>query len=140
MHESFRWTVTRDEDGVWIVECPSIPGCVSQGATKSQALKNIRDAIRLCLEVRGRAWHAFDGGNLSGGGLGLEGALRRSKEKHGFAVCSKWRKPSLLRVAVWFWCQVLSSSEIERFRIVRIRSPSNDKTVLLFRTVIRQVS
>ena len=42
----------RDEDGVWIAECPSIPGCVSQGSTKEEALKNIKEAIRLCLEVR----------------------------------------------------------------------------------------
>jgi predicted RNase H-like HicB family nuclease len=45
-------TVDRDEDGVWVVECPSIPGCVSQGKTKQQALKNIKEAIALCLEVR----------------------------------------------------------------------------------------
>ncbi len=45
-------TVDRDEDGVWVVECPSIPGCISQGATKDEALTNIQDAIRLCLEVR----------------------------------------------------------------------------------------
>lgn len=48
----FNVTIDRDEDGVWIVECPSIPGCVSQGATKTEALENIRDAIKLCLEVR----------------------------------------------------------------------------------------
>lgn len=42
----------RDEDGVWIVECPSIPGCVSQGSTREEALENIKEAIRLCLEVR----------------------------------------------------------------------------------------
>jgi predicted RNase H-like HicB family nuclease len=45
-------TLDRDEDGVWIVECPSIPGCVSQGSTKDEALENIEDAIRACLEVR----------------------------------------------------------------------------------------
>lgn len=45
-------TIDRDEDGVWIVECPSIPGCVSQGATKEEALENVREAIKLCLEVR----------------------------------------------------------------------------------------
>ena len=48
----FPVTIDRDEDGVWIIECPSIPGCVSQGSTKAQALKNIREAIKLCLEVR----------------------------------------------------------------------------------------
>ncbi len=45
-------TVDRDEDGMWVVECPSIPGCVSQGKTKEQALKDIKEAIALCLEVR----------------------------------------------------------------------------------------
>ena len=42
----------RDEDGVWVVECPAIPGCVSQGNTKEQALENIKEAIELCLQVR----------------------------------------------------------------------------------------
>ena len=45
-------TIDRDEDGAWIVECPAIPGCVSQGETKAEALDNIREAIALCLEVR----------------------------------------------------------------------------------------
>lgn len=45
-------TLDRDEDGVWIAECPSIPGCVSQGTSRDEALKNIRDAIAACLEVR----------------------------------------------------------------------------------------
>ena len=45
-------TVDRDEDGMWVVECPAIPGCVSQGKTKEDALKNIKEAIALCLEVR----------------------------------------------------------------------------------------
>ncbi len=48
----FLVTIDRDEDGVWVVECPSIPGCVTQGATQDEALANVRDAIRLCLEVR----------------------------------------------------------------------------------------
>jgi predicted RNase H-like HicB family nuclease len=48
----FNVTIDRDEDGVWIVECPSIPGCVSQGKTKDEALDNIKEAIGLCLEVR----------------------------------------------------------------------------------------
>ena len=48
----FNVTIDRDEDGVWVVECPSIPGCVSQGETKEEALENIREAIALCLEVR----------------------------------------------------------------------------------------
>ncbi|MCB2261651.1 MAG: type II toxin-antitoxin system HicB family antitoxin [Candidatus Thiosymbion ectosymbiont of Robbea hypermnestra] len=48
----FSVTIDKDEDGVWIVECPVIPGCVSQGATKDEALANIKEAIQLCLEVR----------------------------------------------------------------------------------------
>ena len=38
--------------GMWVSECPSIPGCVSQGKTKAEAIKNIKEAIALCLEVR----------------------------------------------------------------------------------------
>jgi predicted RNase H-like HicB family nuclease len=48
----FNVTLDRDEDGAWIVECPSIPGCVSQGQTKEEALENIKDAIAACLQVR----------------------------------------------------------------------------------------
>ena len=48
----FNVTIDRDEDGIWIVECPSIPGCVSQGHTKQDAIENIRDAISACLQVR----------------------------------------------------------------------------------------
>ncbi len=45
-------TIYQDEDGVYIAECPSIPGCVSQGSSEEEAEKNIRDAIRECLAVR----------------------------------------------------------------------------------------
>ncbi len=45
-------TVDRDEDGAFVAECPAIPGCVSQGHTEKEALTNIEDAIRQCLEVR----------------------------------------------------------------------------------------
>ncbi|HMD98264.1 MAG TPA: type II toxin-antitoxin system HicB family antitoxin [Terriglobia bacterium] len=34
------------EDGYWVVECPSLPGCVSQGKTKEEAAQNIKEAIR----------------------------------------------------------------------------------------------
>ncbi len=34
------------EDGYWVVECPSLPGCVSQGSTKEEAVANIKEAIR----------------------------------------------------------------------------------------------
>ncbi|MEW6281443.1 MAG: type II toxin-antitoxin system HicB family antitoxin [Candidatus Eremiobacterota bacterium] len=45
-------TIDRDEDGMVIAECPSIPGCLSQGKTEAEALVNIREAIVPCLEVR----------------------------------------------------------------------------------------
>ena len=45
-------TINRDEDGIFVVECPSIPGCISQGKTEEEAIENIRDAIKQCLEVR----------------------------------------------------------------------------------------
>ena len=45
-------TLERDETGMIIAECPSIPGCVSQGATEEEALENVREAIAGCLEAR----------------------------------------------------------------------------------------
>ncbi len=48
----FLVTIERDEDGTLAVECPAIPGCISQGKTEEEALSNIQDAIRQCLEVR----------------------------------------------------------------------------------------
>ena len=48
----FLVTVERDEDGTWVAECPSIPGCVSQGKAKQEALANIKEAVLGCLEVR----------------------------------------------------------------------------------------
>ena len=48
----FLVTIYQDEDGAYIAECPSIPGCVSQGLTESEADANVADAIRECLAVR----------------------------------------------------------------------------------------
>ena len=48
----FLTTIYADDDGFWISECPSIPGCISQGKTKSEAMENIKEAIAGCLEVR----------------------------------------------------------------------------------------
>lgn len=45
-------TIFCDEDGMFITECPSVPGCVSQGKTEKEAEKNIREAIKECLKVR----------------------------------------------------------------------------------------
>ncbi len=43
--------IFRGEDGFWIAECPSLPGCISQGKSKEDAIFNIREAIRLYIEV-----------------------------------------------------------------------------------------
>jgi predicted RNase H-like HicB family nuclease len=40
------------EDGWIVIECPSLPGCLSQGRTREEALANIREAIELSLETR----------------------------------------------------------------------------------------
>jgi predicted RNase H-like HicB family nuclease len=45
-------TLEPDETGMLIAECPSIPGCISQGRTEAEALDNIREAIAGCLEAR----------------------------------------------------------------------------------------
>lgn len=39
------------EDGYFIAECPSLPGCVSQGKTREESIENIREAIQLYIEV-----------------------------------------------------------------------------------------
>lgn len=35
----------KGEDGYWIAECPSLPGCVSQGKTREDAIENVKEAI-----------------------------------------------------------------------------------------------
>ncbi|MBN2541271.1 type II toxin-antitoxin system HicB family antitoxin [bacterium] len=39
------------EDGFWVAECPSLPGCISQGKSKEEAINNIREAIKLYIEA-----------------------------------------------------------------------------------------
>jgi predicted RNase H-like HicB family nuclease len=48
----FPVTLKRDEDGFVVVECPALPGCLSQGRTEAEALANIREAIEASLETR----------------------------------------------------------------------------------------
>jgi predicted RNase H-like HicB family nuclease len=48
----FLITLTQDEDQMWVAECPSIPGCVSQGESRDEAINNVREAIAACLETR----------------------------------------------------------------------------------------
>ena len=46
----YRIIIEQDEDGMYIAECPTLPGCISQGKTREEALVNIRDAIKGYLE------------------------------------------------------------------------------------------
>lgn len=46
----FRVLVEQDEDGVFVAQVPSLPGCVSQGETRSEAIDRVREAIELYLE------------------------------------------------------------------------------------------
>ena len=48
----FLVTLETDEDGWLVAECPALPGCVSQGRTREEALANIREAIMASLETR----------------------------------------------------------------------------------------
>ena len=45
-------TLERDETGMIVAECPSVPGCISQGTTEAAAIENVREAIQGCLEAR----------------------------------------------------------------------------------------
>jgi predicted RNase H-like HicB family nuclease len=47
----FKVVLEPGEDGWFVVECPALPGCVSQGKTESEAIINIREAIELWLET-----------------------------------------------------------------------------------------
>ena len=47
---TYRVTLMESDEG-WSVSCPALPGCHSQGATRAEALENIKEAIRLWLEV-----------------------------------------------------------------------------------------
>ena len=46
----YRILIEQDEDGVYVAECASLPGCISQGKTRGEAVKNIQDAITGYLE------------------------------------------------------------------------------------------
>ncbi|MEO8603507.1 MAG: type II toxin-antitoxin system HicB family antitoxin [bacterium] len=39
------------EDGYWVAECPSLPGCISQGRDRDTAIANIREAIEVYVEA-----------------------------------------------------------------------------------------
>lgn len=46
----YRVTIEQDEDGVFVAEVPSLPGCITQGATRLDAIENAKEAIELYLE------------------------------------------------------------------------------------------
>jgi len=48
---NFNVVITQDEDGIYVADCPAVPGCHSQGSTYEDAEKNIKEAIKLCLKV-----------------------------------------------------------------------------------------
>ena len=41
----YRILIEQDEDGMFVAECPALPGCISQGKTRKEAIANIKDAI-----------------------------------------------------------------------------------------------
>ncbi len=47
-------TMERDEDGYYVVDCPSLPGCLSQGKTPDEAMANIKEAIEGIVDLRRR--------------------------------------------------------------------------------------
>ena len=46
----YRIVIEEDEDGIFVVECPLLPGCISQGKTRQEAIENIKDAMAGYLE------------------------------------------------------------------------------------------
>jgi len=46
----YRVLIEQDEDGFFVAEVPSLPGCISQGQTRAEATENIKEAIALYLE------------------------------------------------------------------------------------------
>ena len=51
-HKQLPILLEKDEDGMYIAECPALVGCYSQGTTMDEALKNVQEAIELCLEEK----------------------------------------------------------------------------------------
>jgi predicted RNase H-like HicB family nuclease len=46
----YRVLIEQDEDGIYVAEVPSLPGCISQGQTREQAVENIKEAIAVYLK------------------------------------------------------------------------------------------
>jgi predicted RNase H-like HicB family nuclease len=52
MTNKYLVTLSHGDDGYIVAECPSLPGCVSQGKNREEALRNIQEAIEGIIEVR----------------------------------------------------------------------------------------
>jgi predicted RNase H-like HicB family nuclease len=50
-HQMRQVVIHPGEDGYWVAECPSLPGCISQGATRDEAIRNIKEAIGAYVEA-----------------------------------------------------------------------------------------
>ena len=48
---NFKVIITQDEDDVFVASCPAIPGCHTQGESYEEVVKNVKEAIKLCLKV-----------------------------------------------------------------------------------------
>ena len=46
----YKALIEQDEDGIFVAEVPSLPGCISQGSTRSEALYNVQEAVKVYLE------------------------------------------------------------------------------------------
>lgn len=46
----YRVVIESDEDGIYVAEVPALPGCISQGQTRAEAVENIKEAIAAYLE------------------------------------------------------------------------------------------
>ena len=46
----YRVLIEQDEDGIYVIEAPSLPGCISQGRTRAEALDNIKEAMAAYIE------------------------------------------------------------------------------------------
>ena len=54
MAKTFHVLIEQDEDGVFVGKVPELQGCLSQGNTLDELMKNIKEAIELCLEVQSK--------------------------------------------------------------------------------------
>ncbi len=51
LQKKFKIIIERDEDGYFVASVPALPGCYTQGKTFKELMDNVKDAIKLCLDV-----------------------------------------------------------------------------------------